>query len=307
MWFDIGILFSFLSALFFAFSNLFVKKGMSTNQDNSGYFISVICNFFILGLVFLISLLVTDFSFKFSGKGLFFFIIAGLLTTGFGRFLSFKGIKQVGPSRASIIKNGSPIFTILFGFFVLGETMQLPEVIGILLVIGGILTQGYRDYRSSESFDSIFETNKTKLGFLFLVLSALSFGIGQGVRKQGLLISDEVFFGAWIGAITSLVFVSLYEYKNGLLSSQIKVTFSKNINRYYLVAGFLTSLGALLFFLGASYTQVSYVSVIVATEPLLTVLLSSLIFNKALESITTQIWITSCIVIIGTIIIAIYS
>jgi uncharacterized membrane protein len=76
---------------------------------------------------------------------------------------------------------------------------------------------------------------------------------------------------------------------------------SLTLFNYYLFAGILTSLGPLFFFLGITFTQVSFVSVVAASEPLLTVLISYLFFKRE-EKLTISIWITAVLVLLGTVV-----
>src|SRR5690606_23193486 len=89
------------------------------------------------------------FEFKFSSIGLIFFILSGLFTSGIGRITFYNGIRRIGPSRASAIKNGAPLFTLLYAVAILGETFTFGAVWGIGLIIGGILIQGYMFFRQT--------------------------------------------------------------------------------------------------------------------------------------------------------------
>jgi drug/metabolite transporter (DMT)-like permease len=49
-----------------------------------------------------------------------------------------KGISMIGPSRGSIFMNLMPIFTLLFAWLFLGETITLHQLFGGIFVIGGV-------------------------------------------------------------------------------------------------------------------------------------------------------------------------
>jgi drug/metabolite transporter (DMT)-like permease len=296
-----GIFFALLSGASFALNNLMVKKGLGENKGgDNGYFLTVLLNVVILGVVLLVDIMVVGLPTEFSETAFIFFVLSGLLTTGVGRFTYFSSIFYIGPSRASAIKNASPIFSILFAVIVLSETVALGPASGILLILLGIILLG------AISFIGIGNGEDRRIewmGYLLGIVSAVSFGLGQGVRKEGLLLMNQAFLGAWIGAVASLIFVVTYEAVRGNLRTTIKHNFTI-FNRYFLIAGILNSFGPLFFYLGASYTEVSYVSAVAAAEPLLTILMSSLFFKK-IEMLNYKIWAAVFLVFLGTVVIVV--
>lgn len=300
-----GILFAFMSALAFAVNNVLVKKGAGGGRDqgNEGYFITVVSNIIILSSIFFIVLWLNHFNFYFSWIGTLFFVLSGLLTTGLGRMTNYMAMYRVGPSRASAIKNGAPLFTLLFAFFVLGESIQLGPAFGMIFILSGILLQGIIYFRANHSLNRESSLNQKKtysyeaIGYFLSVLSCISFGVGYGFRKQAMIFMEDAFYGAMLGAITSLLFLITYELIRKNFIRIVKTTFT-TFNPYYIAAGILTSLGPLFFFLALTHTQVSYVSVIAATEPLLTIFLSYL-FLRRTEQLSISLWITVSLVFIG--------
>ncbi|MGM7684720.1 DMT family transporter [Cytobacillus sp. Hm23] len=302
-----GELYAVLSALMFAVNNVIIKKGIIRNNNtDNGFFITIFINVIFLGLLCLIAIAVKGWNIPFSWTSLIFFSLAGLCTTGIGRLTLFSSISYIGPSRASAIRNTTPIFTTLFAIFFLNETISLLPGVGMMLLMVGILNEGYSLRKTGTSHNQLIKSqeslqyeNKQMFGYGLAILSAITFGVGQGLRKQGLLTMDHAFFGAWVGAMTSLVFVLIYQSVRGNLTSSIKGSFN-SLNPYYLLAGLFTSLGPLFFFLATQSIQVSYVSVITSTEPIITVLISG-IFLKRTDSITIRSLITISMISIGAI------
>lgn len=60
----------------------------------------------------------------------------------------FGGIARIGPLRASLIDYGSPVWVILFGILLLGETMSAPQWAGAAVVIGAIFLDQIADLRA---------------------------------------------------------------------------------------------------------------------------------------------------------------
>ena len=306
-----GVIFAILSAFIFAINNVIVKKGIRRDpHSDNGLFITVLLNVIILGLLCLIVIGLRGWNFQFSWKAFLFFSLAGLCTTGVGRLALFSSISFIGPSKASAIRNSTPIFTTMFALLFLNEEITLFPGIGMMLLLGAIINEGYRFHKietSQHQQNALSNTTMSKRfqykGFGLALFSAFIFGVGQGIRKLGLIEMDDAFFGVWVGALASLVFVIIYQCVRREFTVNLKKNFTI-INPYFFIAGVLTSLGPLFFFLAAQTLQVSYVSVITAAEPLLTILISAVIF-KGVEPITKYTWTTIAMMFFGTILIAI--
>lgn len=300
-----GVIFAILSAFMFAVNNVVVKKGIkrAPHSDN-GLFITVLINVILLGVLCFIVMGLRGWDFHFSWEAFFFFLLAGLCTTGIGRLTLFSSISYIGPSKASAIRNSTPIFTTIFALIFLKEEITLLPGIGMVLLLAGVLNEGFRLNRIEASKHQRDPKRYSYMGFGLAVFSALIFGVGQGIRKQGLIEMNDAFFGVWVGTLASLVFVICYQSIRGEFITNIKKNV-RVINPYYLISGVLTSIGPLFFFLATQRMQVSYVSVIAAAEPILTIFLTTVIF-RGIDSVTKYTWITITMMFLGTVLIVIH-
>lgn len=303
-----GVLFAVLSACAFATNNVMIKKGARGSKSNNGFYITVLMNAILLGICFLVVLLLKDGPFTISWHALPFFLLAGLCTTGLGRMTLYSSILRVGPSKASAVRNATPIFTTLFAVLVLHETIALLPGIGMILLVGGVLFAGYGFVKERERTGNLTEESRQAqkqafAGYGLAIFSAAIFGIGQGFRKQGLNIMDDAFFGAATGALASLIFIVILQAMKGKLKATV-VGIRNDFNRYFLMAGALTSIGPLLFFVAASTLQISYVSAIAASEPLITTVVSAALIRNQ-ETITPATWVTVGMIFVGTAIMAV--
>lgn len=285
-----GFLFSFLCALFFAISNISLKKGMRLSEKDNGIFLTMCINIIVLSIAFLLYRLLAQNPSPPTVTGILFFAIAGFLTTFVGRTMLFSGIRRIGPSPAVAIKNSQPIFTLIFAIFILQERLGLYPWIGILMIFLGLFIQGYHQF-------SIPKKELNKIGFIFSLLAACAFGIGQGVRKQAIISFNDPFAGALIGACVALLIVLIIEARKKMLAETIHRNFY-SFNKYYLITGIGTSFAVLSFFIALWYTKVAYISAIVAIEPILTILLSS-IFLKAEEEFSRSLIISALFILLG--------
>jgi drug/metabolite transporter (DMT)-like permease len=295
-----GILFAFLTALVTACFNIFIKKGMDqSNGKSNGFLIIISINVIVQGLIFFIAFMAKGFILHFNFEALILFVLGGIFSAIVGRYALLSAIHRINPSKASALKNSTPAFTVLLALLVLNEYLTWLSVVGLFLILGTIFIQGLINFRQSRRLEREGEDdNANWTGYLLAIFAAFLFGMGQVVRKQGLLITDEPFFGAWIGSLIALLLVILYQGFRGRLKTMVLENW-RVMNLNFIIASIFLSFGPLFFFLGASFMQVSYVSVIAGVEPIITILLS-VIFLKGQEKLTASVWVTVIIVLVGT-------
>jgi drug/metabolite transporter (DMT)-like permease len=57
------------------------------------------------------------------------------------------GVKGIGPSRASVLGNLTPVAAVALSAIILKETIGLVEVLGIVLILGGVWLVDYQTKR----------------------------------------------------------------------------------------------------------------------------------------------------------------
>lgn len=298
----LGILFALLCATFFAANYIFIQFGMKKATHDNGVFSNIIVNVFVLAIIYLIYFIVRSEPVVWSKPAIVAFIAAGLLTTLLGRITLFAGIRRIGSSRSAAIKNAAPIFTIIIAMLFLNETLSLLTGLGIFFIFGGLFLVAYEQWQKNGSIKS---KDQAWIGLLFAGLAAFLFGTGQAVRKLGLTEMADPILGAWLGTIAALIVYTLMLLYKQKLKSTIHEQV-KNFNLYYLLAGFSTSFGILSFFVSIYFTKVSYASAIVATEPIVTVILAYF-FLKQQEQIGRFMVFSISLVFIGIVIMSLSS
>lgn len=300
-----GVLLALLTAFSYSVSNVCIKKGMVKSKGDNGFFITVVINSFILGIAALIYRLVSTDSITITFYGLFLFALAGIFATFLGRITLFKSFREIGPTRGVAIKNSAPLFAILFAIIFLHEVIHFIPFIGTLFVLLGLGIQAYYLLRQDSPSNLNNEEANLKKGYFFALFSAVVFGVGQAIRKPGLTEIPDPFFGAFIGSLTALIIISLYEWKKGVLRTTVANQIA-HFNLFYLLAGVFTSLAMLFFFIAISYLQVSYVVAIAATEPLITIILSKFLLKNQ-EVIARYTIVSSLTVFVGVLIIIMFN
>ncbi|GAB7386937.1 hypothetical protein BSNK01_07730 [Bacillaceae bacterium] len=323
----IGILLAVVCAVAYSANYICLQLGMKKTSKDNGNFASLLS---AVLTVFLIYLLMGAFGEKkavpFNFEGMFYYFMAGFFTAFLGRVLLNGGIRRIGSPRAAAVKNAAPIVTVALAVTILGERISLWGGIGIAIIFLALFFQAKADFsrerlkvekikdekQEDKAGDEIEDKTKDKtkaekkkekekrLGFVLAAVAAVSFGIGQTARKMGIIHYADPILGSLVGsAFALLVFVCME-----IVQKRFKDTVWNNFlqpNAYFILAGVLTGIAQVSFFVSLLYTNVSYTSVVAAMEPVITVILGK-IFLQREEKVTLRITFTACAVFLGTLI-----
>ena len=134
----------------------------------------------------------------FTSRAFWAFFLAGAIGASFGKIFYYKGIDRVGASKATSMKNSSPILTTLLAVISLGEHMTVLILAGVLLIVAGIA--------------ALTRTEKTATGspnrleyFFFPLLAAICFGINPIFKKIGINAVSLPILGAFVTQATALL------------------------------------------------------------------------------------------------------
>ena len=138
-----GIVYTVVGAAFFAVILVWSGRSMA-GQD------SMVLSYQVMGIAALAMAAVAaagqKLAWPHSITGWTMLSISALLFTS-ATLCLFGGIARIGPLRASLIDYGSPVWVILFGILLLGETMSAPQWVGAAVVIGAIFLDQIADLR----------------------------------------------------------------------------------------------------------------------------------------------------------------
>jgi drug/metabolite transporter, DME family len=215
---------------------------------------------------------------------------AGIFAPGIGRTLSYFGIEKIGVARAVPIVNSSPIFASMFAVLFLGEDWALQNVAGTLLVIAGVVMLSMAKPPAGEW---------RKLDVVFPILGAIAFGISTSLRKAGLGFVDIPLGAAACTATTGFLFsVILLQTQGG--QKALKLT--RNSAGWFFSAGIFNTAALLSVFYALSYGKVVIVEPLVSSNPVLTLVLTSL-FLRDLEALNWRVISGASLAVAGTILV----
>lgn len=287
----IGIFLAWLAAISYSLGIILTRK----NLDESNCFsVTVITT--IIGNVILWPLVLLFINLKTVNiQGILFFIIAGMLSPGITRLLYFKGMEFLGTSVNASIFAIYPMYSSLFAFLLLNETIALENWIGVICIVVGVIFIE-RSFVKPKAESKKF----SKKSLIFPLFGALVNGTSFLIRKYGLNIYNEPLLGVAIGYFLSFLLYLLF-----LTSSNMRhyMILSKDF-RLFWKASIFQSLGWVFSFYALSYEKVSIVSSIIQTDPLFILFLSYL-YLKELENISLKVILSTVLIVIGAILVSI--
>lgn len=297
-----GILLACLTALMFSISNVAIKRGMKNSTTDNGVLLTFLINFIFLGIAAFIYRFFIE-TVAITITGVFYFILAGFLTTFIGRFTLFKSFRRIGATKGTAIKNSAPLFTIVFALIFLNESLSFVPTIGISFVLIGLFIQGYFLVSYGNHELTKIQLNDRR-GYLLALTAAVAFGIGQGVRKVGIESLPDPYLGAFISAVVAILMMLMIEGRKENVIKKLKTQVLRP-NLYYVIGGVATSMAMLLFFMAIQFIQLSYVAAIAAIEPLVTIILMKA-FLKGEETVARYTIISASIVFFGVTMIVLF-
>ncbi len=127
-----------ITACFYALYNIFIKLASAhINEVTGAVILQVVA--FTLGAAWLIYLKANRMPIEVSSKGIWLAILAGVFV-GLAEIFSFFVFSKGVPASAGIpvIIGGSVLIAAVIGFLFLKESLTLTNVLGLILIVGGI-------------------------------------------------------------------------------------------------------------------------------------------------------------------------
>jgi len=304
----VGEVLAIVSMTLFALTNIAVSRGHDGKSRSSGAFLSIAITFLMSGLIWLLSVLRGGWP-ELNREAVAWFAFAGFLTIFIGRVLVYASIQHLGAIKASAVKRLNPFFSVLLGVLVLGETISGPMAFGMLLILLSFAVLVRQAVFFAEEGERIAQRQSlfrrmANLGYLFGPISALAYASGYVARKYGMDILPDAAFGTMVGALSGIVF---FVVASGFIRSyrdDLKRTFTV-FNKWFLVAGIVSSLGQICYFAALKYIGISKIALITSMEVFMTMILSTLVFlNK--EKLTVDVLVAACLGFLGTVFVILY-
>jgi drug/metabolite transporter (DMT)-like permease len=263
--FLIGGSLAILAAMLFSVSNVLLRQVGAGARGAGAVATTLHLNLFAFAPIVVLAAVVSGAQAP-SPRALLLAAVSGFFGLFLGRLTFFEAIALVGPSRASMTKNSSPVFVVLLAGVVFGRWPTPLAGLGVAAIMGGILLVGAS--RSERSLRRLTEGGSR--GLAVAVASAVVFAIGDVLRASALADGSSALYaavaavaGAWLAAVLA---------SRGPARSPL--TALRAASRRMVVASALMGSAQLASFIAIGFLFVPYVTALSATAPIFTALVS---------------------------------
>jgi DME family drug/metabolite transporter len=282
-----GIFFALAAGCLWGICPLLLKRGMRFSNVSTA---TLIQQYVGVSTLFTLAAFRGElFPLRISLGSLAAFVGAGVVGASFGKIFYFKGIDKVGASKATSVKNSSPILTTFLAVVLLGEELTLPIGVGVLLIVAGIwfLSRG----------ESERGTGVGRISYFFYpLMAALCFGINPVFKKLGVAGTQVPILGALITQSTGLIMMLTAGRMLKIQPKWERVPTKSLI--FFLVAGVSEGVASMLTFFALLYAPAVLVSPIWRISPLVTFVLARFTL-KGIEVVTLKDGLAAAFIVGG--------
>lgn len=175
---------------------------------------------------------------------------------------------------ASLIMQVQVFFSMFFATIFIGEKPTLPQVVGSLVSFSGIGLVAFH-----------FDESVSLLGFLFILLSAATWGIGNLITKKipNIRMISLVVWGCFIASIPMMALTFVFEGPVSMVSSYHQMTWVGGLSLLYIV-GASTWIGYGIWGWLIVHYPIGYVVPFTLLVPVVGILGSIFMFGEQLQS-----------------------
>lgn len=203
---------------------------------------------------------------QFDWRAVAVFAAVGLLFPASVTLLTFEANRQMGPNITGALGNLTPVFAIALAVLTLGETLSVAQMVGTAVIMAGVMALSWR--RSGQAVT-------WPVWLIVLPLAgALIRGAAAPAVKFGLVSWDAPFVAALFGyTVSACVLVA----SGWLRVGRTRVGFSRSGSLRFVVAGMVNGSATMLMYAALAHGTVTLVSPLIATYPLVTLAVSTLV------------------------------
>jgi drug/metabolite transporter (DMT)-like permease len=325
-----GVFWSLTMAALFGFSQLASRKGFTDIAVDQGTFIMIVVSTLLMVIPFFwldgpALILQADL------MGLLYFPLAGLIHFVGGLTLTNISIARVGVARTSSLIATTPLFATFLAAITLNELLNVPLVVGVLIVIAGVrLIAASRptDEAETQTDDSTAEPvaenqptvpDGARLGIVannnglfslagdstFGLLAALSWGFTPVLIKKGLESLPSPLIGLTLAmASAGLVYIVVLAQRGRLVPLFSELGQPGAL--WQIGAGALVGLGTLCRWIALSFTTAAMVTTLSRASLLITVGLAGKLLGHELEPISGRVRWGAVLIVIGSVVVVLF-
>lgn len=222
------------------------------------------------------------------------FMLAGIISPLATQLLLYVSVPKIGITRASPLRNTTPLFAGVIAIIFLGERWTFPLLFGTVLIVIGATFLGMRESKAPQAFDRRYLLVPLLAGFLG--------GFGVPLRKYAFSYVTSVPLAACTLSIGAILGLAVYLLVTGKYRELVVHSFAV---RWFSLAGILSGLAVIGNLTALQMGRVVIVAPLVATVPLFTIILSA-VFLRSLERVTWRIVVGAACICFGTIVLIVF-
>ena len=295
---------SIIAAFGFATSAILARQGMQLVFPLPGVIVSLFVSFVLSAIMVLV------FAYDDIGDipqtAVYWILGLGVVTFLGGRTQNFLAANLIGASRSSLFIATQAPFAAIFAVAFTGETIHPLVALGTAGVVAGLLFSSGGSILEGWRADKIF-----LLGYLMALAAGASYGATNVMAKQAIEIYDSPLmvtaFSMLVGLFVLAPLVGISSAKTGVIRAgnqglgQILVSL-----RFVALAGLASGVAVNALYFAVQKADVVVVSPIVASSPLVTLLLAHLFLTR-LETITKRLATGTVMAVSGVILVVVGS
>jgi drug/metabolite transporter (DMT)-like permease len=313
-----GIFWSLLMAACFGFSQLSTRKGLVNIAVDQGTFIMIVVSTILMAVPFfwLEGLTLTQ---NANWVGLAYFISAGLMHFVGGFTLMNLSISTIGAARTGSLIATTPLFATFLAAFALDELINLPLIIGVVVVIGGVRLIATSKTPNPGQPSTATQKPRAAVGITagninllnwagtstFGLLAAFSWGVTPVLIKKGLETLPSPVVGVTLSMAAAGIAYALILAFRGRLWPTLACLRQPG-GRWQIGAGLLIGLGTLARWLALSFTTAAIVTTLSRGSLLITVGLGGKLLGNDLEPINKRVVWAAVLIVIGASIVVLF-
>jgi drug/metabolite transporter (DMT)-like permease len=209
---------------------------------------------------------------------LFYLALSGIVGLTIGDTFYFRCLVILGPRQGALMMSLAPVITALLAFFMLGETLTILAITGILVTLGGVswVTTDRKDDQSGRS------TEGSKfLGILMGIGGATGQALGLVLAKEGMGSVVDPMAATLVRMLAAAISIWLIALLRGEGLHTVKRLTDRHALLALLGASFLgPTIGVWLSLVAVKLTEAGIAATIMSTFPILVIPLAMIFHGE---------------------------
>ncbi|MFC1861089.1 DMT family transporter [Chloroflexota bacterium] len=285
---NIGLGLALVSAVCFAAAQVVNRKGLyHTNTALGTIFITV-----PLGMIYFAILIFTTGQYKallyLPGHVYLLLGLIGIINFIGGRLLNYTGVQLLGANRNSTLVRTSPLWSVTMGILILGETINLIDIFGIIMVIGGAALVSFKREKQEQAMHV--------KGVIAGLGGALLYATGAVLIRVAVGELDSIIAAVFVSFIVPTIVLGCLLSGEYFRRQLFQLKRSALIP--FLIGGTLSAAAQYFRFSALDYVQVSIVEPVMSINAIL-ILVFSYFFNRRIEIFSLRVIVAIMLSAIG--------